>query len=411
MGHDLSSEAHELLLFIENTGELYNQKLAILENVRRRVRNGTYDHALAPKLWMYWVDAGMRRYEKENLSKGEGPRVFPPPVRREVAAYLANEEFKVLMGGEYGEPPVRNPKLGKKAHSPNESGQEWGVVVGQKDRQRLLPRIFPSKTAAGKEADLWSDATVIPLTEKHAQWAHKIRSLRPEASPMRSMGRAVGRAMRAVRSVGRKLVGRSPTEGGHEPITPVIFRVFKPESLRQKGWSDTTSTEVIALFPTIPANHSGTDVMSYAHVGQHSAASPDIVVARTRPAKPHEYANLKRELESIGYRLKVYQRETHAMRSARIAEARRPIDSQSSPRKCPTGMHVQSILFAKDAHWTSVGAKSWLTEHGYRDDLDVTKQHIRARQAPPSAFHKGMFRTIPFSHHGIQAVVGCPKGR
>lgn len=403
MSHDLSHEASELLLFIENTSELYNQKLAILENVRRRVRNGTYDHALAPKLWMYWVDAGMRRYEKENLSKGEGPRVFPPPVRREVANYLANEEFKSLMGGEYGDPPVRNPKLGKKkARSPNGSGQEWGVMVGQKDRQRLLPRIFPSRTAAGKEADLWSDATVIPLTEKHAQWAHKIKSLKPQASPMRSVGRVVGRAMRLVRGVGRKLVGRSPARGTREPITPVIFRVWKGRG------------DVIALFPTIPDDNRGYNVMSYEHVGQHGGASMRTMAEKTRPAKPSEYANLKQELEQIGYKLKVYQRETHAMRSARIAEARRPPgppSPQTSPKKCPTGMHVQSILFAKDAGWTSAGARNWLKEHQYRTGLDVTKAHIRARQAPPSLFHKGMFRTIPFGHHGIQAVVGCPKGR
>jgi hypothetical protein len=39
----------------------------------------------------------------------------------------------------------------------------WGVLVGQKGRQRLIPRFYASIVVAGKEADLWSDATVVPL--------------------------------------------------------------------------------------------------------------------------------------------------------------------------------------------------------------------------------------------------------
>ena len=40
----------------------------------------------------------------------------------------------------------------------------YGVIVGQKARQRLLPKFYVTFEAAGKEADLWSDAKVIPLT-------------------------------------------------------------------------------------------------------------------------------------------------------------------------------------------------------------------------------------------------------
>ena len=45
-----------------------------------------------------------------------------------------------------------------------DNGLGFGVVVGQKARQRLLAKFYTSLAAAGREADLWSDAHVIPLT-------------------------------------------------------------------------------------------------------------------------------------------------------------------------------------------------------------------------------------------------------
>ena len=42
----------------------------------------------------------------------------------------------------------------------------------------------------------------------------------------------------------------------------------------------------------------------YAHIGQHSACSPDYA-KECRPATPTEYADLQKELISIGYELKI----------------------------------------------------------------------------------------------------------
>ena len=58
--------------------------------------------------------------------------------------------------------------------------------------------------------------------------------------------------------------------------------------------------EVVALFPTIPADPQG-HCLSYLHVGQHGAADPGHVIARTRPASATEYAELLDELTVIGY--------------------------------------------------------------------------------------------------------------
>jgi hypothetical protein len=57
------------------------------------------------------------------------------------------------------------------------------------------------------------------------------------------------------------------------------------------------------------------------HIGQHGAADPHIV-HDTRPARPHEYASLKAELERIGYRLTVRRRvpgDAYARRKASLA--------------------------------------------------------------------------------------------
>ena len=83
--------------------------------------------------------------------------------------------------------------------------------------------------------------------------------------------------------------------------------------------------DIIALFPYLPAEClDAWPCQSYMHVGQHGAADPRIVYD-TRPARPHEYAALKTELEQIGYRLAVRRRlpgDAHGRRKAAITAAR-----------------------------------------------------------------------------------------
>lgn len=66
--------------------------------------------------------------------------------------------------------------------------------------------------------------------------------------------------------------------------------------------------EIIALFPAEKWNRNDNTCTSYVHVGQHGAADYDYVVSRTSLATPEEYADLKAELERIGYELDVKKR-------------------------------------------------------------------------------------------------------
>lgn len=89
-----------------------------------------------------------------------------------------------------------------------------------------------------------------------------------------------------------------------KPI-PVVFR----------KWNN---GDLIALFPTLPHNWEHQYCMSYAHVGQHSAASLEL--PNTKPATQDEYAELLRELARVGYdSLRVVKRVTASMHRERIA--------------------------------------------------------------------------------------------
>lgn len=79
-------------------------------------------------------------------------------------------------------------------------------------------------------------------------------------------------------------------------IMDVVFRV-------DKGG-------VFALFPHDVADHYG-NVTTYQHVGQHSVANYRHCIDESRPATEEEYKDLKKELESIGYKLNVVKRQIY----------------------------------------------------------------------------------------------------
>lgn len=70
--------------------------------------------------------------------------------------------------------------------------------------------------------------------------------------------------------------------------------------------------EVTAVFPCEPGSVGRNDRTCYAHGGQDSACSFGWYRS-TRPATPAEYADLARELEPIGYRLKIVRGMTPVM--------------------------------------------------------------------------------------------------
>jgi len=91
--------------------------------------------------------------------------------------------------------------------------------------------------------------------------------------------------------------------------TVVVFRKFRDKS-----------GQIIALFPEVPSDNDGIYCQSYMHVGQHSGADYYGLVYTTRRAKPEEYADLYRELERIGYKLRVLQKASYKSHQKRRDE-------------------------------------------------------------------------------------------
>lgn len=60
--------------------------------------------------------------------------------------------------------------------------------------------------------------------------------------------------------------------------------------------------DLFAYFPN--EIHNSEMNVCYSHIGQHGGCSPEYA-AESRYTKPKQYKDLKKELESIGYKLKV----------------------------------------------------------------------------------------------------------
>lgn len=95
---------------------------------------------------------------------------------------------------------------------------------------------------------------------------------------------------------------------------------------------------------------------------------------------------------------------SESRRSSRAAgrPGEHPYPKSSGARKRDP-MEVQSLLFSRDAGWTTAKAKAWAKEHGYKyGKVDVTEQYIHMRQFSPKGLK--VKRTITLGR-GIRAVV------
>jgi hypothetical protein len=81
--------------------------------------------------------------------------------------------------------------------------------------------------------------------------------------------------------------------------TDVAFRVDKTKDF--KG-------TVFALFPHDVCDNEG-HVTTYQHIGQHSSADYRYCISTSKKATAEQYADLKKELEGIGYNLNIRSKQ------------------------------------------------------------------------------------------------------
>lgn len=104
----MSEAARELVIFIDNDGDLYRQQGApIRENLSKKYRKGIYDHAQAVKLWKYLADTGAKKYAQEFASPSEWNRMFTVADRKAAAQEMADMWRDEMELGNFMEPKKR----------------------------------------------------------------------------------------------------------------------------------------------------------------------------------------------------------------------------------------------------------------------------------------------------------------
>ena len=66
--------------------------------LKRKIKKGRYDHALAPKLWMFLMDNGSKNYRREVADGTE----FNKNTRMAAAKEMADRELQNILDNQYG---------------------------------------------------------------------------------------------------------------------------------------------------------------------------------------------------------------------------------------------------------------------------------------------------------------------
>jgi hypothetical protein len=95
-GRSDPAASHELFLSAINDANLYRQQIQpIIKNLQKKIAKGTYNAALALKLWRYAADTAAKRYTHGGYGQGKGYGIFTVPIRegtaRELAEHYASE--------------------------------------------------------------------------------------------------------------------------------------------------------------------------------------------------------------------------------------------------------------------------------------------------------------------------------
>lgn len=89
-----ADDVTELVLYITNDSDLYHHKaLPIIENLKRKVKRGSYNDDLAVKAWMYLADDGVRKYDRE-FGSGRGSLTLLNKPTREAIARELRDHYK-----------------------------------------------------------------------------------------------------------------------------------------------------------------------------------------------------------------------------------------------------------------------------------------------------------------------------
>jgi len=132
--------ARELALCYDNERAQQAQKESIINNLARKMAKGTYDRAMAVKLWGYAAKSGADAYAKTFGSHGDtGATMFNAATRLEAAKILENENrdyvtersesFRTKTKTAHRKNPSPAKKKKSKAHRRNPSKIKYYIVA------------------------------------------------------------------------------------------------------------------------------------------------------------------------------------------------------------------------------------------------------------------------------------------
>jgi hypothetical protein len=157
--------ADDLVLWIENDGDLYRQQhVPIQKNLRAKMARGTYDSDKAVKLFMYLVENGAKHYVRDT-NGGKWHVAFPKSTREIAARELRDRYERAARDGEYDE------YLPKK-YAGHKVGGEVDVYTSTVEGERPLTGTANATVVADarREAKRWVGPVARGDTSPEVAW-------------------------------------------------------------------------------------------------------------------------------------------------------------------------------------------------------------------------------------------------
>jgi hypothetical protein len=107
----MSDAARELVLWAENDSGMYRMRKPYLENMRKKMRKGTYSVDLGIKLWTYYATLAAKNYAREFGSMSQPwSKMFSTKDRREAAEQFEKDARRELRDEGVGRDASRSRK-------------------------------------------------------------------------------------------------------------------------------------------------------------------------------------------------------------------------------------------------------------------------------------------------------------
>jgi hypothetical protein len=187
---DMSHEAKELVLHGDNDSNLHFQShRPIMDNLKKKVKKGTYNPDLATKLWQYHADRAAQSYAKQHGDGTPWHKMFTVGQRKEAAKHWEefhrhelNESVNDHDLTEARGRPKKNPEanneeeetagihgqLMKRHGGPIKFGNGETAMVTPEQKIKAVSKIR-SMMGAGKSADL-RDEHLAKIGKSHADF-------------------------------------------------------------------------------------------------------------------------------------------------------------------------------------------------------------------------------------------------